>query len=64
MPHTSGETVKLTVRPPEPIYTQLEGWTRSLMDESPEDFLELFVNTLMTDQGLRERIAKTYFGGA
>ena len=64
MPHTSGETVKLTVRLPEPTYTELEGWTRSLMDESPEDFLELFVNTLMTDQGLRERIAKTYFGGA
>jgi hypothetical protein len=64
MPHTSGETVELTVRLSEPIYTELEGWTRSLMDESPEDFLELFVNTLMTDQGLRERIAETYFGGA
>jgi hypothetical protein len=64
MPHTSGETVKLTVRLPEPIYTELEGWTRSLMDESPEDLLELLVNTLMTDEGLRERLAETYFGGA
>jgi hypothetical protein len=51
MPHTSGETVELTVRLSEPIYTELKGWTRSLMDESPEDFLELFVNTLMADQG-------------
>jgi hypothetical protein len=64
MPHTSGETVELTVRLPEPIYTKLEGWTRSLMDESPEDLLELLVNTLMTDEGLRERLAETYFGGA
>jgi hypothetical protein len=64
MPHTSGETLELTVRLPEPIYTELKGWTRSLMDESPEDLLELLVNTLMTDEGLRERLAETYFGGA
>jgi hypothetical protein len=47
MPHSTGETVKLTVRLQEPIFTGLEGWTRSVLEEDPEDFLELFVNTLM-----------------
>jgi hypothetical protein len=64
MPQSTGETVKLTVSLPKAIYDELEGWTSSVLEESPEDFLELFMNTLMTDQALREHVANTYFGGA
>jgi len=64
VPDTAGETVELTLRLKRPIYTQLEEWTGSLQAASPEEFLALFVNTLMTDQALRERVADTYLGGA
>jgi hypothetical protein len=65
MPHVPDETaVDVTVRLHRHVYEKLEGWTRSVFDEEPGDFLQLFTNTLMADQALREHIAATYFGGA
>jgi hypothetical protein len=58
------ESVEVTVRLHRSIYEELEGWTRSVFDEEPGDFLQLFTNTLMADQALREQMAGTYFGGA
>jgi hypothetical protein len=64
MPRTPEESVEVTLRLQREIYQQLEGWTRSVFDEEPGDFLQLFANTLMSDQALREQIAGTYLGGA
>jgi hypothetical protein len=64
MPQSPEEAVEVTVRLHREIYEQLESWTRSAFNEEPGDFLQLFTNTLMTDQALREHIAGTYFGGA
>jgi len=61
---SAGETVELTIRLKRSIYAELESWTSSLQAASPEEFLTLFVNTLMTDQAVRERAADTYLGGA
>ncbi len=64
MPQSADESVQLTVSLLKPIHDELQEWARSVLDESPEDFLELFANTLMADQALRDHIAGTYFGGA
>jgi hypothetical protein len=64
MTQSADETVEVTVRLHRDIYEHLQGWTRSVFNEEPGDFLQLFTNTLMTDQALREQISETYFGGA
>jgi hypothetical protein len=64
MPQSPDKAVDVTVRLHAEIYKALEEWARSVFDEEPGDFLQLFTNTLMTDQALREQIAATYFGGA
>jgi hypothetical protein len=64
VPGRASETVELTIRLKKPVYAELEGWTNSLEAASPEEFLALFVNALMADQALRERVADTYLGGA
>ena len=64
MPRSPDEAVDITVTLHSAVYEDLEGWTRSAFNEEPDDFLQLFVNTLMADQALRERIADTYLGGA
>jgi hypothetical protein len=64
MPRSPDEAVDITVTLDSAVYEELEGWTRSAFNEEPDDFLQLFVNTLMADQALRERIADTYLGGA
>ena len=64
MTQSADETVEVTVRLHRNIYENLEEWTRSVFNEEPGDFLQLFTNTLMTDQALREQMSETYFGGA
>jgi hypothetical protein len=59
-----GETVVVTVRLHKDVYEQLEQWARSVFNEEPDDFLQLFTNALMNDQALREQVGETYLGGA
>jgi hypothetical protein len=64
MPRSPDEAVDVTVSLDRRIYDELATWTRSVVNEEPADFLQLFTNALMTDQALREQIAGTYLGGA
>jgi hypothetical protein len=59
-----GETVDVIVRLHRDVYEQLEQWARSVFNEEPDDFLQLFTNALMNDQALREQVGATYLGGA
>jgi hypothetical protein len=64
MPQNPDEAVELTVRLHQDVHDEFASWTRSAFDEEPADYLQLLVNTLMTDQALREQLADTYLGGA
>ena len=64
MPQIPEGSVEVPVRLHREVHEKLARWTRSTFEEEPEGFLALFVDALVTDQALRERVADTYLGGA
>jgi hypothetical protein len=58
------QAVEVAVVLHQEVLDKLAAWTRSVFDEDPEGFLQLFANALVADQALREQIGGMYFGGA
>ena len=46
------------------VLDELTAWTRSVFDEDPAAFLQLFSNAVVANPTLREQIGGMYFGGA
>ncbi len=58
------EAVEVTVVLHRDVLDELTAWTRSVFDEDPAAFLQLFSNAVVTNQTVREQIGGMYFGGA